>query len=629
MSKKLIVGFAAILLSILVLVFVFGTEMLVFAQTEDVVAPSVPGGLTATLNHPVQIQLAWSASTDNVGVAGYHIYRSGTLVATVMTNVFYDSGLPPGGYAYTVAAYDAAGNTSIQSQPLNVNIVLDSTPPSQPTGFSAVPVSTTTASLVQVNLSWNAATDNIGVVGYSVLRDGVSLATSTPITLTSYADWVPAGTYNYAVRAYDAVGNFSNQTPQLTVTIFSDSLAPSQPSGIAAVATSSGKIYVSWAGSTDNVGVVGYYVYRDGTQVANVSSSPCLDSGVAQGNHSYTVAAYDVAGNVSAQSYSINVNAVSDNLPPSIPTIYLAVASSSQVRIYWTASYDNLAVVGYYVYRGETQIASVSGTYYTDSSPSFGVYSYSVAAYDASGNVSDKSPAVSATVLNTTPPSVPTALYAVATSSSAVYVSWGASSGTVAAAGYRIYRNGTWISDVVSSTSYMDLNLPPGSYAYTVAAYDAAGNVSARSYPANVTLGQSGALPAQLPLALAQQAGGNYVFTTYLYFGVRSNQVKNLQSLLIEQGYLAPGNATGFYGSLTLQAVKKFQCDYGIVCSGGAASTGWGAVGIRTRGILNGLYNNASSTQSVQLLNDQIKSLQAQLLNLQLQLQSLEKRAVE
>jgi chitodextrinase len=82
----------------------------------DTTAPSVPTGLAATGVSSTQISLAWNASTDNVGVTGYNIYRGGTKINTTGSTSFTDSGLAPStSYSYTVSAYDAAGNTSAQS----------------------------------------------------------------------------------------------------------------------------------------------------------------------------------------------------------------------------------------------------------------------------------------------------------------------------------------------------------------------------------------------------------------------------------------------------------------------------------------------------------------------------------
>src|SRR5207244_10885315 len=65
-----------------------------------------------------QINLSWTASSDNVGVSGYRVYRNGTQIATTGATSFANTGLSPSTtYSYTVAAYDAAGNLSAQSSP--------------------------------------------------------------------------------------------------------------------------------------------------------------------------------------------------------------------------------------------------------------------------------------------------------------------------------------------------------------------------------------------------------------------------------------------------------------------------------------------------------------------------------
>src|SRR5262249_35096363 len=97
----------------------------------DTDPPSKPTALTATAISSTRIDLAWSASTDNVGVTGYQILRNGTQVGTSTTTSFSDTGLSPGtGYSYTVRAVDAAGNQSALSDPAGATTLTpDTTPP--------------------------------------------------------------------------------------------------------------------------------------------------------------------------------------------------------------------------------------------------------------------------------------------------------------------------------------------------------------------------------------------------------------------------------------------------------------------------------------------------------------------
>ncbi|MEV0588133.1 discoidin domain-containing protein [Nonomuraea sp. NPDC050310] len=85
----------------------------------DTAAPSTPASLRVTGTTSSSVSLAWNASTDNVGVTGYEVFRGSTLVATVTGTTHTDTGLSPStGYTYTVKALDAAGNRSAAGGPV-------------------------------------------------------------------------------------------------------------------------------------------------------------------------------------------------------------------------------------------------------------------------------------------------------------------------------------------------------------------------------------------------------------------------------------------------------------------------------------------------------------------------------
>ncbi|GEM_PF-6113247 len=175
----------------------------------DAQAPTTPTGLSATTISQTQINLSWTASTDNVGVTGYRIFRNSVQVATTTgAGVTYnDTGLTASTtYTYTVAAHDAAGNVSPQSSSATTTtLVLDIQAPTTPTGLV---VTTTTPS--QVSLSWTASTDNVGIAGYRIIRNSIQVATTTG-TGTTYTDngLASSTTYTYQVGAYDAALNLS------------------------------------------------------------------------------------------------------------------------------------------------------------------------------------------------------------------------------------------------------------------------------------------------------------------------------------------------------------------------------------------------------------------------------------
>lgn len=82
----------------------------------DVIAPSVPTGLTATVVSSTQINLAWSVANDNVAVVGYNVFRGGVQIGTTLGTSLANTGLTPAtAYSYTVKARDAAGNMSAAS----------------------------------------------------------------------------------------------------------------------------------------------------------------------------------------------------------------------------------------------------------------------------------------------------------------------------------------------------------------------------------------------------------------------------------------------------------------------------------------------------------------------------------
>jgi hypothetical protein len=86
----------------------------------DTQTPTVPTGLFASVISSSQIHLNWNVSIDNIGVKGYKIYRSGIRIADVEVTAYHDSELSASTtYTYTVTAYDAAGNESVQSSPVS------------------------------------------------------------------------------------------------------------------------------------------------------------------------------------------------------------------------------------------------------------------------------------------------------------------------------------------------------------------------------------------------------------------------------------------------------------------------------------------------------------------------------
>lgn len=176
--------------------------------TPDTTLPSIPQNLIATAMSSSSIMLTWADSTDNVGVTSYQIRRDGNVAGAAASATFNSIGLTPNTtYSFTVEAMDAAGNLSGQSSAASATTLVavpDTTVPTLPTSLVA-----TATSSSNISLTWIASTDNVGVTGYEVRRNGVVIGSPTG---TSFNDGGRSAstTYNYEVRALDAAGNVSN-----------------------------------------------------------------------------------------------------------------------------------------------------------------------------------------------------------------------------------------------------------------------------------------------------------------------------------------------------------------------------------------------------------------------------------
>ena len=363
----------------------------------DTTKPTVPEGLSSGEITMSEINLNWGASTDNVSVTGYNIYRNGNKVGTSDTTTCHDSGLvPETTYTYKISAYDAAGNESGQSTSIAPKTSSDSQAPTAPNNVNAQAVSMT-----QINLTWNASTDNVAVAGYNIHRNGNKIGTSTS---TSYNDTgLSASTsYTYKISAYDAKNNESAESSSAQATTNSDTQKPTVPAGLTATPISMTEIDLSWSASADNVGAAGYKIFRNGTQIGTATTVSYKDSGLVKStSYSYAVVSYDAAGNQSAQTPAVVAATLADTQKPTVPGNLTATpVSMSEINLSWSASTDNTGIAGYNVYRNGEKIKTMEEITFKDSGlVQNTAYRYSVSAIDGDGNESDQT----AEVLATTP----------------------------------------------------------------------------------------------------------------------------------------------------------------------------------------------------------------------------------
>jgi len=484
----------------------------------DTIPPTTPGTPTLTSATSTTATIAWAASTDNVGVRGYNIYRNGTLAGTVngSTTSFTDTGLTVDTrYSYTVVAFDAAQNNSPASAALSVTTP-DTTPPTTPGTPTLKSATSTTATI-----AWAASTDNVAVTGYNIYRNA-KLAGTVNGSTTSFTDTglTVNTTYSYTVVAFDAAKNDSPASAALSV-ITPDTTPPATPGTPTLSSVTSTTAKIAWAASTDNVGVTGYDIYRNAKLAGTVNGTTTsfTDAGLtASTKYSYTVVAFDAAQNKSAASGALSVTTAAASAGPTVPgTPTLTSDTETTATIAWGPSTDSAGITAYKIYRNGTLAGSVSGTTttFTDTGlKAYTTYSYTVIAVDANQKQSAASAALVIKTPDTTPPTVPAGLALVSKTSTTVTIKWTASTDNVLVAGYDIYRNGVdvgWVGQGI--TTFTDSNLAPSTtYKYQVAAWDETYDFSALSSGLSVTTAAAAAAPT---VAGPSLGGGTGLTATY------------------------------------------------------------------------------------------------------------------
>jgi chitodextrinase len=143
--------------------------------------PSVPTGLAGTLASATQINLSWTASTDNnAALAGYNVYRNGTKVGTTASTSYSDTGLSSGtSYAYAVSAHDAAGNASAQSSSISVST------PTPPAVTISSPANGTLLKGATALKIAAAAIDSAGIASIAITSGSTPLMTCSNTTACS------------------------------------------------------------------------------------------------------------------------------------------------------------------------------------------------------------------------------------------------------------------------------------------------------------------------------------------------------------------------------------------------------------------------------------------------------------
>ena len=378
----------------------------------------------------------------------------------------------------------------------------DKEAPTVPADVKATEVTVTTA-----KITWSESTDNVSVAGYNVYVNETkvndALVTGTEYSLT---DLTAATEYSVTVTAVDAAENESAKSEAVVFTTEAekDTQAPTAPTDVKATEVTQTTAKVTWSEATDNVGVVGYNVYLNETKVNDAlvtGTEYALTELTEATEYTVRVTAVDAADNESERSIVDTFTTLTtvDTEAPGVPTNVSATdVTQTGAKVTWSASADNVGVVGYNVYVGEGKVndTPVTATEYALTGLTANTeYTVSVSAVDAAGNESAKSKAAIFTTLeaeeekDTEVPGVPTNVSAADVTQTGAKVTWSEATDNVGVAGYNVYVNEAKVNEeLVAGTEFALTGLTEVTeYTVRVSAVDAAGNESARSEAATFT----------------------------------------------------------------------------------------------------------------------------------------------
>ncbi|MFN8156661.1 MAG: fibronectin type III domain-containing protein [Candidatus Nanopelagicales bacterium] len=328
---------------------------------------------------------------------------------------------------------------------------------------------------------WNAAGSSCG----SPAGGGAARPTSAAQAY-SFLKVKVAGT-DVTVTPIDSAGSVFDP---VTYRFAPDSTAPTAPGSPRATRTSTTSTNVAvtlGAAAVDDTGVLAYDVYRDRTYRATVpaTATSWTDATVPAGTHTWTVVARDYRDNASPESLPSAAVTIPDTTAPTSPTL-TASSRAGAIDLSWSGAGDDVAVVGYSVYRdgATTALATgITGSAWTDSTVAAGsTHTYAVTATDAAGNVSPPSNLVTVTAAPAPQLGPPTHLSAAQlTTPGQVAITWAPPS-VGSATSYDVARDGVALAAALTSTTFVDTASPDSRPAtYTITAHDAYGTTAAAS----------------------------------------------------------------------------------------------------------------------------------------------------
>nr|WP_246096298.1 family 14 glycosylhydrolase [Paenibacillus sinopodophylli] len=342
--------------------------------------------ITIDIGSSVQLEAAFnngSGTWDSNNMQNY-IFNEGTSTFTPGTN--------------------GTGGTITNGAPTGI----DTTAPSTPSQLVS-----TSKTDTSVTLSWSPSTDSNGVTGYEIWRGGVKSGTTTGTSYTQ-TGLTPSTSYNFSVKAYDAAGNISQASNEISVTTntapSSNSVTVYYKKGFATPYIHYRPVGGAWTTvpgtPMPNSEINGYakLTINIGTatqlEACFNNGSGSWDSNNSQnylfGTGTWT---YTPATNGGAGVISQGPSQSTDTTAPTIPTNLSSTGKTdTSVSLSWSASTDTVGVSGYELWRNGSKVATTSTNSITHTGLTANTaYSFAVKAYDAAGNVSDASTSITVT----------------------------------------------------------------------------------------------------------------------------------------------------------------------------------------------------------------------------------------